>query len=260
MKIIEEPPLAVKRKWPWLIDIFLYPLSISGLIHLVIFLCAPLFISLIYRFLLQQLWPVGELMAAILYLLFVGYVLYYLSWCVIDSTKGGLRAPDISIYNTPDRGELVSQLFLMFGSVAVCFCPVAIYYVITERADLSFWLLSAYGGFFLPMALLTVAMFDSVNALNPILIIGSIFRTFFPYCGLVLVFCVLGGLVATIISNMPKPQLLRQTPFYISMVLNYLLGTAYTYQKIAFIYLAMVAAHLLGRFYWWHKDKLNWGL
>jgi hypothetical protein len=37
-------------------------------------------------------------------------------------------------------------------------------------------------------------------------------------------------------------------------------GTAFIFQKIAFIYLAMVAAHLLGRFYWWHKDKLDWGI
>ncbi len=110
------------------------------------------------------------------------------------------------------------------------------------------------------MVLLTVVMFDSVDALNPILIIRSIFRTFVPYCGLVLVFCVLGGLVAPIISNLPKPYALQQTIFYICIVLNYLLGTAFIIQKIAFIYLAMVAAHLLGRFYWWHKDKLGWGI
>ena len=255
MKVIEEPKLAaeVERKLPWPIDILLYPTSVSGIIHLVIFLLAPLLIK-------KLVFIYFGIVSLVLYMLLIGYVFYYIGHCVFDSSKGGYRAPDISIYNVPDRGELISQLFLMFGGVAVCFCPAAIYYVITEQTDLLFWLLSTYGIFFLPMVLLTVVMFDSVDALNPIVIIRSIFRIFFPYCGLILVFCVLGGLVAPIISNLPKPHVLQQTPFYICMVLNYLLGTAFIYQKIALIYLAMVAAHLLGRFYWWHKDKLDWGI
>jgi len=253
MKIIEEPQLEVKRKLPWLIDILLYPTSVSGIIHLVIFLLAPLLIK-------KLTFIYFGIVSLVLYMLLVGYVFYYIGHCVFHSSKGGWRAPDISTYNAPDRGDLISQLFLMLGCVAVCFCPAAIYYIITERTDLLFWLLSAYGFFFLPMVLLTVVLFDSVDALNPIVIIRSIFRTFFPYCGLILVFCVLGGLAAPIISNLPKTHALRQTPFYICMVLDYLLGAEFIYQKIAFIYLVMVAAHLLGRFYWWYKDKLNWGI
>jgi len=253
VKVIEEPQLAVKRKLPWPIDILLYPMSISGIIHLVIFLFAPLLIK-------RLTFIYFGIVALALYMLLVGYVFYYFGHCVFYSSKGGWRAPDISVYNAPDRGDLLSQLFLMLGSVAVCFCPAAIYYIVTERTNLLFWLLSVYGFFLLPMVLLTVVLFDSVDALNPIVIIRSIFRTFFPYCGLILVFCALGGLVAPIISNLPKPHALPQAPFYICMLLNYLLGTAFIYQKIAFIYLLMVAAHLLGRFYWWYKDKLNWGI
>jgi hypothetical protein len=44
------------------------------------------------------------------------------------------------------------------------------------------------------------------------------------------------------------------------LVLARLFRVTLTYPGMAFIYLAMVAAHLLGWFYWWHKDKLNWGL
>ena len=36
------------------------------------------------------------------------------------------------------------------------------------------------------MGLLACVMFDSIRALNPILLIGSILSTFFQYCGLVL--------------------------------------------------------------------------
>ena len=30
------------------------------------------------------------------------------------------------------------------------------------------------------------------------------------------------------------------------------------FSKVASSYFLLVAAHLLGSFYWWHKDKLNW--
>jgi hypothetical protein len=209
---------------------------------------------------LQYIWLVGGFMALILYLLLIGYILYYLSWCVINSAKGGLRAPDITIYEVPDKGELLSQLFLILGSVAVCFCPASVYYIFTERTDLLFWLLLAYGIFFLPMVLLRAVMFDSVDSLNPISIIGSIFKAFLPYCGLILVFCILAAILRPIISNSPKPQNLLAAFNYLTILLSYQSGAVFFYHKIALIYLAMIAAHLLGRFYWWHKDKLDWGL
>lgn len=258
MKVLEDPQLERKRKLPWFIDIFLYPLSISGIINLIIFLCAPILINLIHRFILNYIWLVGGFMAVILYLLFVGYVLYYLSWCVVDSAKGGLRAPDITIYDTPDKAELLSQLFLVLGSVAVCFCPASVYYIFTERTDLLFWLLLAYGIFFLPMVLLRAIMFDTVNALNPILIVGSIFKAFLPYCGLILIFCIFAVVLRPFISNLPKPESFIATINYLDIVLSYQSGAALFCRKVALIYLAMIAAHLLGRFYWWNKDKLDW--
>jgi hypothetical protein len=113
------------------------------------------------------------------------------------------------------------------------------------------------------MALLAGILFDATHALNPVFIVGSIFRTFLPYCGLVPVFCVLGGLLAVIASNtfnLPSTQNLQQGIGQILLVLERLIRVTLTYPGMAFIYLAMVAAHLLGWFYWWHKDKLNWGL
>ncbi|MBA7671355.1 hypothetical protein ES703_79511 [subsurface metagenome] len=129
----EKTETAAQRKLPWLIDIFLYPLSISGLIHLVIFLCAPILISLAYQLLLQQIYPVGDLILAILYVLFVGYVLYYLSWCIIDSTKGGLRAPDTSLQASPAKGEMVECAGIFLACIVVCFWPAAVYYIFTKK-------------------------------------------------------------------------------------------------------------------------------
>ena len=232
----------VERKLPWLIDIFLYPMSTSGIIHLVIFLLAPFVISLIHRFILGWVWPVGEVMALLLYLLYVGYVFFYLGYCIFDSSKGGVRAPDISMEPTPDKWDFVSQLVLITGIVAVCFWPVAVYYILTKRVDLTFWLLSAAGAFFFPMALLAGVLFDAIHALNPIFIISSIFKTFLPYCRLILSLCIFGGLVALIF------WILRRVP--VPEIVSDAVG----------LYLLFVAAHILGSFYWWHKDKLDWGI
>jgi hypothetical protein len=191
-------------------------------------------------------------------LLLAGYAFYYISYCVFDSSRGGLRAPDVTIHDSPDKTELCSQVFLVIGVVAVCFFPAVTYYIATERTDLLFWLLSAVCIFFLPMAVLTAVLFDSVDALNPVMIIASIYRTFVPYCGLVLIFPVLAGLIAPVILGLPKPGDLIAGLLYLQSLMDFILGTAFIFYKIAFVYLAMVSAHLLGRFYLRHKKELNW--
>jgi hypothetical protein len=255
-EVFKPEPLP-QRTLPWYIDIFLYPFSLSGIIHLVIFIVTPLLIGLIVLRFLELCFG---FMSLIVYLLFTGYFFYYIGYCVFDSSRGGLRAPDVTIYDAPNKSELGSQIFLMIGAVAVCFFPAIIYYIATERTDLLFWLLSAVCIFFLPMAILTAILFDSVNALNPVMIIASVYRTFAPYCGLVLTFSVLAGPIVLVIYSLPQPQTLLSGLFYVISITYYLLGTAFMWYKIAFVYLAMVSAHLLGRFYLRYKKKLNWGI
>jgi len=262
VKIIEEPQLEVKRKLPWIIDIFLYPLSASGMVHLATFWLGPLLLGLVYKFILSR-FLIGVIIAAFLYIMLVGYAFFYLSYCIFDSAKGGRRAPDVSIQRSPDKEELLSQLFLILGCIAVCFWPVAVYHFVTGRTDSIFWLLSGCGIFVFPMALLAGILFDATHALNPIFIVSSIFKIFFRYCGLALFFCFLGALTAAMISdvyNLPKPQNMLGAIAYIFVIVNYFFTTAFLYKAVAFIYLAMVACHILGWFYWWHKDKLEWGL
>jgi hypothetical protein len=255
-EVFKPDPLP-ERTLPWLIDIFLYPVSISGIIHIIIFIVTPLLIGLIV---LRYLDVFKGVMSMIFYLMLVGYAFYYIGYCVFDSSRGGLRAPDVTLYDSPDKYEFWSQIFLVIGAVAVCFFPAVIYYIATERTDLVFWLLSAVCIFFFPMVMLTAVLFDSVEALNPVMIITSIYRTFAPYCGLVLTFSMLAGLIVPVILGLPKPGDLIAGLFYISSIMYYLLGTAFIFYKIAFVYLTIVSAHLLGRFYLRYKKKLNWGI
>jgi len=248
MKILEEePPLADKCKLPWFIDAFLYPISASGMIHLAVFVILPLllsgFIGLMEYFLKPHLGPatgeITEPITIILYTIFYSYVCYYITDCVINSARGRRRAWDVTIPDTISIGDLVSQAFILIGSVAVCLSPVLLYSVLAKRTGLWFWALSVYGVFFLPMSLLRGIMFDAFEALNPIEIVPSMCRALLPYCGLVLFFIVVGGSVVAVVPRLPLWEFLKEA---------------------LKVYLAFVLAGRLGWFYWWHKDKLKWGL
>ncbi len=233
----EETPAL--RRLPWFVEIFLYPISTSGLVNLAIL-----------SFLPRMLPPLGHLdywmhppplLVAIIVLL-VGYLIYCLSDCIRHSAGGNRRAPDIelSLSILTNAWELIWLILNTFICVAVCVGPLVAYLIITKQADIVFWLLVTYGVLFLPMVLLGLVLFDSLRALNPILIIASMFNVFLPYCGLVLLFFAVCGLIAFILVIMPQ-----------SFVISYLLS-------VVCIYLTMIMAHVLGRFCYKYGEKLNW--
>ena len=248
MKILEdEPPLADECRLPWLIDVFLCPISASGMVHLALFVIVPLLITGLIRLIWYFLGPrlglataeFTEPITIILYVIFYSYVCYYVADCVISSAKGQRRASDFLMPDTISIGDFISQAFIIMGCAGISLSPVLLYSTLVKQGDLWFWALSAYGTFFLPMSLLRGIMFDTFDALNPIEIVRSMGRTLLPYCGLVLFFLVVGGLVVAVIPQIPLWGFLRQAMR---------------------IYLVFVLAGRLGWFYWWHKDKLNWGL
>ena len=83
-------------------------------------------------------------------------------------------------------------------------------------------------------------MFDSFAGLNPFLLIPSIFSTFFQYCGLIILFGLLSILFVITALILLK-----------ALILGFFLG-------IVFIYMLIVSAHLLGRFYFRYQEKLYW--
>ena len=101
------------------------------------------------------------------------------------------------------------------------------------------------------MGILAVVMFDSVRGLNPILLIRSIISAFFQYCGLVILFY--GLAVLLVIGRMGSVLATVRTG-------STLLGPLLVYILIfaVYIWLLLVAGHLLGRFYWRYQEKLNW--
>jgi DNA-directed RNA polymerase subunit RPC12/RpoP len=234
----DEAEPAPERKLPWLIDILLYPISTPGLIILGVIIVIPLLID----FVATLLGPLGFFVSVpgfVITIVIILYMYWYLCECIRDSAEGGLRAPDV-LARAPSLGDMAWQTLRIIVCSAFFFGAALIYWRKTGLHDTTFWFLLTSGGFFFPMGLLAVIIFDSFSGLNPILLIGSIFSAFFQYCGLILFFYACGYLFAKIISAVPW-----------SGFLNYIPVTAA-------IYLLMVAAHLLGRFYWRYQEKLYW--
>ena len=233
----EETESAAQRRLPWFIDIFLYPLSMPGLITLGIIIVIPLLINIAVG--LAGPFGLLILIPGFVIRIVIGlYFLWYIAECIRDSADGGIRAPE-TMANTPGLGDM----FWQWLRVLVCWLlfvgPVVYYYVYGNSTDTIYWSLLAFGLFFLPMGLLAVTLFDSIRGLNPILIISSIFSTFFQYCGLLLI---LAAVVLTV-------KAVRNIAFgkWSAFISGYI-G----------IYIVLVLAHLLGRFYWRYQEKLNW--
>jgi phage FluMu protein Com len=237
-----------KRKLPWPLDIFLYPISTPGLTILAIIIGIPLVFRIVVMLLSILMLRFPPLLVLFALFACVGFIVrivmgLYLYWyfceCIRDSAVGGLRAPE-TMGGTPGLADMFWQMIRVVGCFAFFFVPTLIYFLHTRKIDIVFWSLLAYGVFFFPMGLLAVIMFDSFAGLNPLLLIPSIFSTFFQYCGLIMLFGFLSFLFIKIVSILPR-----------SLISGFILG-------IFFIYLLIVSAHLLGRFYFRYQEKLYW--
>ena len=227
------------RKLPLCIDVFLYPVSFWGLVNLTIIIAVPLLLDFLQKIMISWLSCLFFLIALIIKVIIFLFMYWYFAECVRDSAKGWLRAPNVR-GDVPGAVDMFLQMINIIGCLLIFFLPFVIYVWGARRIDIIFWLLLIYAVFFFPMALLAVVVMDSPVGLNPRLLYNSISKTFYQYCGLVLL------IVAAI--------------FLIGM-LGWKWGES---RYLAFVvrgvstYMVFVAAHLLGRFYWRNQEKLNW--
>jgi len=237
----EEPPDDTEgppeRKYPWFIDIFLYPICTPCLVTIGIVIVIPLLINLA----MGLLGPFGILLIApgmFVNFLISMYFLWYLAECIRDSAEGGIRAPE-TLANAPSLGELLRQLFRLLISILIFAGPMGYYYIKTHSIDAIFWSLLAFAVFFLPIGLLAVSLFDSIRGLNPFLLIGSVFSTHFIYFALVVILWAIVLSVVFILKTLSSIWAIFLFGYFI-------------------MYIFFILAHLLGRFYWRYQEKLNW--
>ncbi len=245
---LHEPEPLAKRKLPWILDIFLYPTNKAGLTTLAIIIFVPMLINIVANRMNASVVRFPPMLVLAVPFSFIGFIInlllsLYLYWyfceCIRDSARGGIRAPE-TLANTPGLGDLLWQWLRTIGCLAVFAAPTLIYYGYARQIDPVFWALLAVSVFTLPMALLAVVMFDSFSGLNPILLVGSVFSTFLPYCAMIVVF-------VPVVCLVVRESLAARDSVVLSFIVN-----------CVRIYLALIVAHVLGWFYHRYKEQLNW--
>jgi len=241
-----QPPPPLKRKFPWLIDIFLYPANLYGMIFIGIVVLVPLLCLLLIYLLIEIIGVVAAffiVMNFIVDIVLLMFVYWFLAECICDSAAGNLRVPNTAD-NTPGLAEIGLRSIRILFCLVVYLIPACLYHKYTHGFDSFFWIIAGCGVFLYPMALLGVLMFDSICGLNPLVIIPSIFSAFLQYCGLIV-------LIGAIIFSYVQVIKLLPDDFLLRLVLSPLV-------RAVALYLTMIAAHLLGRFYFKYQEKLNW--
>ena len=131
-----EAEPVLERKLPWLIDIFLYPISVPGLIILAIIIVIPLLINIVAKL----FGPFGFFISIpgfVIKIVIGLYTYWYFCECIRDSTEGGLRAPDVLV-NAPGLGDMLWQTLRVVGCLVFFSAPMLIYFRHTKEVDTIF--------------------------------------------------------------------------------------------------------------------------
>ncbi|MBN2132597.1 MAG: hypothetical protein JW741_24055 [Sedimentisphaerales bacterium] len=243
-----QPEYTGERRLPAPIDILLYPTSGAGLIAVAVIGGFPLLTHIIGRLL-----PFGVPLVGLPFFLIglaIGlYAGWYFAECVYDSARGGTRAP-VAFGGLVGFREMAARVMYLASVYIVYVLPAVIYGGFLGRIDAIFWGLLAWAIVFFPIGLLAMVILDSSSTLNPFFLLVSIFRTFFGYLGLLVLMALLAGLFWIIPGYLaPRPEEGEPIPLWL-LVPGLLITT----------YVPFVFAHVLGRFYWRHTDRLDWGL
>jgi hypothetical protein len=176
-----------------------------------------------------------------------GYLISYLRRILISSATGEEQMPDwpdVSEFND----DIVAPLLQLLGTVAVCFLPAAAVWLFIGHdnpwAGPARIAATLFGCACFPMAFLAVSMFDSVAALNPLLIFPSILRIPLQYLVTILL---LAGVLAIRFAGEAFIERLLPLPL--------LVRTAFGFVGL---YLLTVEMRILGLLYLANKDRLGW--
>ena len=193
--------------------------------------------------------PIYGFAALILLTVFgVGYLTLYLRLNLTATALGEDKMPD-----WPEMSGIVATFFELVGTVCFCFAPalaLTIFAVVHGGDGDTAWLgwattaLMLLGCVYFPMAFMAVAMYDSVTAVNPLLVIPSIAKVLREYVVTVVLLAFI--LIVRWIENtylaiiLPVPLL--------PTLLSSLLG----------LYLMIVEMRILGLLYRNKKYELGW--
>jgi hypothetical protein len=186
-----------------------------------------------------------------------GYLFSYLQRIITTSAGGEKQLPDWPDFSGFD--DVIGPCFQFGAAIFGCFLPAIAVLVLagtdSEWAGQLIWPALLFGCFYLPMAFLAVAMFDTVSALNPILIIPSITRVFKEYlvaCGLLIFILALRFGINLFISVLFQPLTHDIAMMIVGALVRGLIS------GFLGLYFLIVEMRILGLLYYTKKDELGW--
>ncbi len=224
---------------------FIYPLRGDGIILLVVgtlFLCllnAASFFAAFAGFF-------GLVAIAFLLVFGIGYVTCYLRRILVSSAMGDDAMPDwpdFSDFST----DILAPFFQLLITLIASFVPaLTLALLLASHNAWGGWIIGAAflaGAIYFPMAFLGVAMFDSVAAVNPLLVVPSILKVPFEYLVTLLLF----GAVFVVrwAGNQAMPRVM---PSLVAAIIAGFVG----------LYLLTVQVRILGLLYRSRKSALGW--
>ncbi len=218
---------------------FRYPLQGDGVILLV---AGTLFYCLINL----RGFGVGGLAAGaslILGIFGTGYLLAYLNSIVTATAAGESHLPDWPDFS--DWSDVVGPFLMGMGTLFACFLPAILFGVFAEGTVRVYGLVTGLllGAGYLPMAFLAVAMFDNLGALDPRLVLPSIFRVYREYA----VVCAFLGLVLAARYALNNVFAAWGIPILPTLL-----------QGFAAMYFLTVQMRVLGVLYHTRREALGW--
>jgi len=166
-----------------------------------------------------------------------GYLSAYIIKIIGSSSAGDDAPPDFPDF-TSFYGSILQPLLLLLGTFAFCFGPAFVLYFLMDRVILSIIALVC-GIFYCPMALTLVACNDSLSALNPLWVIGSVVKIPIQYMATVILFFLVLGVYAA------STVFIRGAIPVIGGVINWFI----------YLYFILAAMNVLGTMYYCNEEK-----
>lgn len=236
-----KPSRPVEKSFSkYLVDAFAYPFRGKGL---VILISGTLFFILMDWFL------------SCLYIIAFAYFYNFLKDIIVTSAQGEDELPPWPEF-TDIITDIVTPCFQFLGMVLICAGPGLawlIYGPEVGKLPIAFALF-LLGAFYFPMALVGVAMFDSLSAMNPLLILNSIMKIASHY---LVVFFLLLVLLTVKYAGTIGGNLIRASSDDLGtrIFLFFALGVV---SEFAALYLFIVMTRALGVMYYVNRKRLGW--
>ncbi len=243
--ISEESELSFVRQ---ALNAFAYPFRGDGVMLLaggtIFFLVLN-----VAKFFLRYAIGYGWVLLVMLTIFGAGYLVTYLRQILLDTAAGENRMPDWPDFT--DFSSLASPFFQLVGTVVFSFGPaiaLAVYAAVAAEVGPWFgWAMLAallFGCAYFPMAFMAVAMFDSIGAVNPMLVVPSILRIPLDYLAAAVLFAII--LLVRWAGQVVVPHILP-VPILPSLLSGFL-G----------LYFLAVEVRILGLLFWMRKADLGW--